>query len=987
MKSTKPLLIITILATLLPATLLAVDVYVDNLTSPQVSDMFRYGNVETSLFTGKLNFAIPIYSLNDPDFDLNIALRYNSEGFKPAKQSSYVGHSWFLEAGGCITREVKGYADEFDRKHYPNQSWKLLGMLTLLNNDEIDEDKVFEFHGSEIGYCTTCQMYHLTNYSCLTDVDYLPDIFRFNFCGYHGSFLINNQGETVILNGDFVTVDLSELRDCNTNSGMDFAPHPSSQITLKTTDGYTYVFGGSLSAVEYTLIVNKESKVFPEQQAPHVNTWHLSKVIAPNGRTITYHYKSLNESPTSDYDPLLSFSEYYDNFAGALNHDYATKLRHSVTKECILDSIVLDGNASLKIEFCNHIDSYRLYPYNMCPYNYMLDTIRVTTNGRVVCLAELKSIYKNSINAQGDPYNYWRFLSSVSIQGIGEYTLNYNHQGTYPFIGITDMNFTDDISSFGYYNDNSTLGMLAEVVYPTGGKQQFSYGVHQYGVERCYTACQGGNVKVTDTTNVTLLEDCGVRIEKIKSYLDETLIETKTYSYNKKNSTISSGIYYNTSVTYRQGPSIYGESIKNAFNYSFFDSHIGYSAIKETTTYATNNETNEVIYSFYTGINSYTSQNNTTINRINEATIDSETAAAILSGMFVYDSRLIPNGQLLALEYYKNGAPIRTKQFIYNGISSSTDLIQTNRYPSLGYTDTIVVFAYHSMPITRKLFVCPSVLQEEITKDFSAGNQHVYNSRYILHDAKFRTKQEWTTNSDGITYFTKYTYPDDINATISSNPPNPYTFLKILNRISTPIEIVSGYIHNHQEKVVTGEVNIFKTNSILHPKNAQDRTTIMPDTSHYSDTTNFRPIPDSMYLGDIEFYPSLDRTLELQQASVINDYQTVFFYGDSLNYDSRYRVVCTYDFDNLLRLREVTPIDKITTTYTWDGIYPISKTIGDQTSTYTYIPYVGMSSATDARGVTTYYAYDAHGRLIEIYQLNDGTKEILNKYIYHIKTE
>ena len=79
MKSTKPLLIITILATLLPATLLAVDVYVDNLTSPQVSDMFRYGNVETSLFTGKLNFAIPIYSLNDPDFDLNIALRYNSE--------------------------------------------------------------------------------------------------------------------------------------------------------------------------------------------------------------------------------------------------------------------------------------------------------------------------------------------------------------------------------------------------------------------------------------------------------------------------------------------------------------------------------------------------------------------------------------------------------------------------------------------------------------------------------------------------------------------------------------------------------------------------------------------------------------------------------------------------------------------------------------------------------------------------------------------
>ena len=54
--------------------------YLNNTTSPQVTNMFRSGDIETSLFTGKVNLAIPIYQLEDPDFNLNIALRYNAEG-------------------------------------------------------------------------------------------------------------------------------------------------------------------------------------------------------------------------------------------------------------------------------------------------------------------------------------------------------------------------------------------------------------------------------------------------------------------------------------------------------------------------------------------------------------------------------------------------------------------------------------------------------------------------------------------------------------------------------------------------------------------------------------------------------------------------------------------------------------------------------------------------------------------------------------------
>ena len=65
--------------------------YDESMVSAQVADMFRYGDVNTALFTGKINFSIPIYSLNDPDFNLDISLSYNSEAFKPRKHSGFIG--------------------------------------------------------------------------------------------------------------------------------------------------------------------------------------------------------------------------------------------------------------------------------------------------------------------------------------------------------------------------------------------------------------------------------------------------------------------------------------------------------------------------------------------------------------------------------------------------------------------------------------------------------------------------------------------------------------------------------------------------------------------------------------------------------------------------------------------------------------------------------------------------------------------------------
>ena len=52
-------------------------------------------------------------------------------------------------------------------------------------------------------------------------------------------------------------------------------------------------------------------------------------------------------------------------------------------------------------------------------------------------------------------------------------------------------------------------------------------------------------------------------------------------------------------------------------------------------------------------------------------------------------------------------------------------------------------------------------------------------------------------------------------------------------------------------------------------------------------------------------------------------------------------------------------------------------------STYTYTPLIGMISATTPDGRTTYYEYDAAGRLQGQYLLEGGKKKILEHTEYH----
>ena len=80
--------------------------------SPNAASLGQYGNVPISYYNGTTNINIPLHDIELAGQKLPISIGYNSSGIKVTQEASWVGLSWALNAGGCITRECFG-GDDF----------------------------------------------------------------------------------------------------------------------------------------------------------------------------------------------------------------------------------------------------------------------------------------------------------------------------------------------------------------------------------------------------------------------------------------------------------------------------------------------------------------------------------------------------------------------------------------------------------------------------------------------------------------------------------------------------------------------------------------------------------------------------------------------------------------------------------------------------------------------------------------------------------
>jgi hypothetical protein len=234
-------------------------------TTPTAAAFAKVAEVPVNKFSGSSSISIPLYEIMDNQLKSNISLSYSTSGIRASELSSQVGLGWNLNAGGVITRSVRGLPDERLREG------QISGFYTDGFNTAwlSEEAKLIEIEAGKR--------------------DTEADIFYYNFDGYSGSFQFNQLGR-------IVQKSKTELKILPVNTGYSY-----NRLLWKiiTPDGNIYYFGDSTiddiydDAVSYTNQYIQPLNLVgaPPTSYPSVDAWFLVKAETWDGSSnIAYEY-------------------------------------------------------------------------------------------------------------------------------------------------------------------------------------------------------------------------------------------------------------------------------------------------------------------------------------------------------------------------------------------------------------------------------------------------------------------------------------------------------------------------------------------------------------------------------------------------------------------------------------------------------------------------------------------------------------------------
>jgi hypothetical protein len=221
--------------------------------SPGAEKASKLSSVPVNIFTGVPQVGVPLYSYSNPNNGLSvgISLDYFAGGTQVAEAPTTVGLGWFLNAGGSISRTVRGAPDD-------------LPSIGYMNTSSIPTD--YRSNGDKYYY---------------DSLDTQQDIFQYDFNGRSGKFFIGK-------NGQIVLVPLSKIK---------IVPNISSQRVVSfrviTEDGEKYDFNNAEST---TITTNgADSSLFRSAYSGqwYSSAWYLTQIISPfNTDTIKFNYSN-----------------------------------------------------------------------------------------------------------------------------------------------------------------------------------------------------------------------------------------------------------------------------------------------------------------------------------------------------------------------------------------------------------------------------------------------------------------------------------------------------------------------------------------------------------------------------------------------------------------------------------------------------------------------------------------------------------------------
>lgn len=436
--------------------------------SPEATSLGKFVDMPVGLYTGIPQISIPIYNITINNRSVPISINYHAGGVKVAEIPSSVGSGWALNAGGVISRTVRGKVDEkvggyIVSPSIPSGSNALTGYAA--------QDYLRE----------TCDLNHF---------DTEPDMFYFNFNGVTGKFVIDK-------NRKIHQIPYSNLRIEPINTSL-------TGWKITTEDGVEYDF--------YTTELNSETL---SSTGSYYSSWYLSEIKYPDtDQSITFDYATERVDYTLPVAELrYEYSQLpVGNSSNTLNVNYNEQLNSYNQTSAIRIARINFPNG--KVEFI--------------PGNFRKDYKNGRTLGRIEISSNnglLKSfrfnynyLSKNANPTLDDgaatgstvPDTQLRlFLKDIQEYGSDNLTVKKPYVFSYnTSVGLPDRLLSKALDHWGYYNGidqnitlipthsnyNSVLyeggvrdvsesaakaGILTKITYPTSGSTEFDYESNQ----------------------------------------------------------------------------------------------------------------------------------------------------------------------------------------------------------------------------------------------------------------------------------------------------------------------------------------------------------------------------------------------------------------------------------------------------------------------------------------------------------------------------
>lgn len=248
------------------------------IASPTAASLGKYADVPVSNHTGLPQISVPVYTIKEGPLTVPISLSYHAGGVKVMEPAGWCGIGWALNAGGVISRTVRGIADEALNtsigihghfKDYGFNNYLMDGPPRWVGGGPMPND--FNFATSQF--------------------DGEPDLFFFNFNGYSGKFYFQDDRTPVVVGGEDLKIDYYYPMS---GSGLEAANIQG--FTITTPNGDKYYFGinpginSGANAVETTFPFSANHQNMTERV---YSSWYLTRIESADGLfSINFSYQA-----------------------------------------------------------------------------------------------------------------------------------------------------------------------------------------------------------------------------------------------------------------------------------------------------------------------------------------------------------------------------------------------------------------------------------------------------------------------------------------------------------------------------------------------------------------------------------------------------------------------------------------------------------------------------------------------------------------------